>query len=71
VYIRYRSYESEEEMTADIKKMNPYKIDIGAVFSAKVKLDAHALPLQIHLRCIHAVYVCVQRAHTVRTAHLL
>ena len=37
VYIRYRSYESEEEMTADIKKMNPYKIDIGAVFSAKVR----------------------------------
>eukprot|EP00037_Helgoeca_nana_P014951 m.140414 g.140414 ORF g.140414 m.140414 type:complete len:454 (-) comp22797_c0_seq1:158-1519(-) len=37
VYIRYRSFASEEEMTADIKKMNPYKIDIGAVFSAKPK----------------------------------
>eukprot|EP00038_Savillea_parva_P009708 m.185333 g.185333 ORF g.185333 m.185333 type:complete len:452 (+) comp16414_c0_seq1:127-1482(+) len=37
VYIRYRSYASEEEMTADIKKMNPYKIDIGAIFSGKPK----------------------------------
>eukprot|EP00035_Acanthoeca_spectabilis_P037359 m.44816 g.44816 ORF g.44816 m.44816 type:complete len:446 (-) comp8574_c0_seq1:2404-3741(-) len=37
VYIRYRSFASEEEMTADIKKMNPYKIDIGAVFTGKPK----------------------------------
>jgi len=37
VYIRYKSYETEEEMTKDIKKTCPYKIDIGAVFSTKPK----------------------------------
>jgi DNA primase small subunit len=37
VYIRYRSYANEAEMTADIKKMNPYKIDLGAVFTDKPK----------------------------------
>lgn len=37
IYIRYRSYSSETEMTEDIKKMNPYKIDIGAVFTGKPK----------------------------------
>ena len=37
MYIRYRSYQNEAEMTADIKKMNPYKIDIGAVFTDKPK----------------------------------
>ena len=37
VYIRYRSYATEQEMTEDIKKMNPYKIDIGAVFTGKPK----------------------------------
>eukprot|EP00041_Stephanoeca_diplocostata_P024698 m.632823 g.632823 ORF g.632823 m.632823 type:complete len:498 (-) comp22579_c1_seq12:376-1869(-) len=37
VYIRYRSYKDEEEMTADIKEMCPYKIDIGAVFTGKPK----------------------------------
>ena len=30
-------------MTADIKKMNPYKIDIGAVFSAKVRYPRRML----------------------------
>lgn len=39
IYIRYRSYKDEEEMTADIKEMCPYKIDIGAVFSGKVRGD--------------------------------
>eukprot|EP00040_Diaphanoeca_grandis_P040162 m.261453 g.261453 ORF g.261453 m.261453 type:complete len:455 (-) comp42162_c0_seq1:267-1631(-) len=37
VYIRYRSYHDEAEMTSDIKAMCPYKIDIGAIFSGKPK----------------------------------
>lgn len=36
VYIRYQSFQDQAEMTAAIKKRNPYKIDIGAVFTAKV-----------------------------------
>jgi len=37
VYIRYRSYANAQEMEDDIKKMNPYKIDIGAIFTDKPK----------------------------------
>lgn len=37
VYIRYQSFQDEAEMKAAIQKRNPYKIDIGAVFTAKPK----------------------------------
>lgn len=37
VYIRYQSFKDQAEMTAAIQKRNPYKIDIGAVFTARPK----------------------------------
>ena len=36
VYVRYQSYESREGLEEGIKKKQPYKIDIGAIFSHKV-----------------------------------
>ena len=36
VYIRYQSFRDQAEMQAAIVKRNPYKIDIGAVFTHKV-----------------------------------
>jgi len=37
VYIRYLSYENAEEFRKDLCKKLPYKIDIGAVFSAPAR----------------------------------
>lgn len=36
IYVRYQSFSSQEEMEKEIQKRNPYKIDIGAVFTHKV-----------------------------------
>ncbi|XP_027049950.1 DNA primase small subunit-like [Pocillopora damicornis] len=37
VYLRYQSFADQQELEKEIIKRNPYKIDIGAVFSHKPK----------------------------------
>lgn len=36
VYVRYQSFDSQEALEKGIRKANPHKIDIGAIFSDKV-----------------------------------
>ena len=36
MYVRYQSYDNLEGLEAGIRKFQPYKIDIGAIFSVKV-----------------------------------
>jgi len=37
VYLRYQSFADQQELEKEILKRNPYKIDIGAVFTHKPK----------------------------------
>lgn len=37
IYVRYQSFSSQQEMEKEIQKINPYKIDIGAVYSRPVR----------------------------------
>lgn len=39
VYLRYQSFSDQQELEKEILKRNPYKIDIGAVFTHKVILS--------------------------------
>jgi len=40
IYVRYQSFANEDELEKEIQKRNPYKIDIGAVFTHKVSMSA-------------------------------
>ena len=54
MYIRYLSFDSQEEMEKEIQKRQPYKIDIGAVFTAKVIRKVHVKYIQssmLHFSC--------------------
>ena len=41
VYLRYQSFSDQQELEKEILKRNPYKIDIGAVFTHKVSLNLY------------------------------
>ncbi len=42
IYMRYKSFSNQNELTTAVQKINPRKIDIGAVFSHPPK-DHHAI----------------------------
>lgn len=37
IYIRYKSFETQKELEAGIQHYCPHKIDIGPVYSARIK----------------------------------
>ena len=39
IYVRYQSFESKEELEEGVRKAKPFKIDIGAIFSHRVRED--------------------------------
>ena len=49
IYVRYQSFRDIKDMEQEIRKRNPHKIDIGAVFSAKVSALIRKLSSSIPL----------------------
>jgi len=46
IYIRYQSFRDEEELKSTIISSNPFKIDIGAVFTHPVSTNFHLMILK-------------------------
>jgi len=48
VYLRYKSFANEKELKEEILRLNPYKIDIGAVYTTKVPTQPSTLVALLH-----------------------
>jgi len=38
IYVRYKSFQDRKEFEDELKKINPHKIDIGAIYNVKVNI---------------------------------
>jgi hypothetical protein len=47
IYVRYQSYVSEKDFKNDVLNKKPHKIDIGAVYNARVEYFNHQIDLLI------------------------
>lgn len=54
IYVRYQSFSTQSELEKEMQKMNPYKIDIGAVYSHRVRAHAQSLSYVPTTPCCHA-----------------
>ena len=41
IYVRYKSFQDRKEFEDELKKINPHKIDIGAIYNVKVTRVYH------------------------------
>lgn len=54
IYVRYQSFSTQIELEKEMQKMNPYKIDIGAVYSHRVSKCTKVVTLPPCTYCYHA-----------------
>lgn len=53
IYVRYQSFSTQSELEKEMQKMNPYKIDIGAVYSHRVSLCTKLSKEKAQLAVMH------------------
>lgn len=47
LYVRYQSFNAQSDLEKEMQKSNPYKIDIGAVYTHRVRLHAPRGPRRV------------------------